>query len=137
VEIVDTVYLVAYLNPDDPRHEKALELINNLGMKRRISQAALIELDLLMKSRGFSPDERKRVWSIMEQIIPTDSIEVLVPLDFFIATSLYEEKGLDYFDALVAAQCIVRDAFPVTTDADILGTVKEYKAFKFQGKEVS
>ena len=87
MEIIDTVYLIAYLNPDDPRHEEALEIINDLGM-RRVSQAALIELDLLMKSRGFSPDERRRTWSIMERIIPRDSIEVLIPLDFFTATML-------------------------------------------------
>jgi len=134
VEIIDTVYLIAYLNPDDPRHEEALEIINDLGM-RRVSQAALIELDLLMKSRGFSPDERRRTWSIMERIIPRDSIEVLIPLDFFTATMLYEERGLDYFDALVAAQCIVRDALPLTTDADILRAVEERKIPKFRGNE--
>ncbi len=56
MELVDTVHLVAFLNPDDPRHEEAVELLSGLGAGRRISQAALIELDLL--GRGVSAPRR-------------------------------------------------------------------------------
>lgn len=128
LEIVDTVYLIAYLRANEARHEKALELLSGLGASRRISQAALLELDLLMKSRGFNPEEREKVWSFLEQLIPEDAVEVLLPADFLIAVRLHEEGGLDYFDALVAAQCILRGATPLTTDSDILRAVKEIKS---------
>jgi predicted nucleic acid-binding protein len=120
VELVDTVYLVAFINPDDPRHEEAVELLSGLGAGRRISQAALIELDLLMKSRGFSPEERESAWLVLTRVIPEDAVEPLTPQDFAAAVELHESKGLDYFDALVAAQCAVRGAKPLTTDAAIL-----------------
>ena len=120
MELVDTVYLVAFLNPEDPRHEEAAELLSGLGTGRRVSQAALIELDLLMKSRGFGPEERESVWLVLAQVIPGGAVEPLVPRDFAVAVELHESRGLDYFDALVAAQCLVRGAKPITTDAAIL-----------------
>jgi hypothetical protein len=52
VELVDAVHLVTFLNPDDARHEEAVELLSGLGAGGRISQAALVELDLL--GRGVS-----------------------------------------------------------------------------------
>ena len=125
MELVDTVYLVAFLNPDDPRHEEAVELLSGLGAGRRISQAALIELDLLMKSRGFSPEERESAWLVLTRVIPEDAVEPLTPQDFAAAVELHESKGLDYFDALVAAQCAVRGARPLTTDAAILKALEK------------
>jgi len=122
VEIVDTVYLVALLNPDDPKHEEAVELLSDLGTSRRVSQAALIELDLLMKSRGFTIEERRNAWLVLTRVIPEEAVELLAPKVFAVAVELYESEGLDYFDALVAAQCVVRNAKPVTTDIAILKT---------------
>jgi predicted nucleic acid-binding protein len=127
-EIIDTVYLIAYLKPDDEKHEEALKLLSELSRDRKVSQAALVELDLLMKSRGFSSEERGRVWSLLGQIIPKDFVEALIPIDFAIAVKLHEERGLDYFDALIVAQCISRNATPITTDTDILKTVKDFKS---------
>lgn len=122
MEIVDTVYLVALLNPDDPKHEEAVELLSDLGTSRRVSQAALIELDLLMKSRGFTIEERRNAWLVLTRVIPEEAVELLAPKVFAVAVELYESEGLDYFDALVAAQCVVRNAKPVTTDIAILKT---------------
>jgi predicted nucleic acid-binding protein len=122
VEIVDTVYLVALLNPDDPKHEEAVELLSDLGTSRRVSQAALIELDLLMKSRAFTIEERRNAWLVLTRVIPEEAVELLAPKDFAVAVELHESEGLDYFDALVAAQCVVRNAKPVTTDIAILKT---------------
>ena len=124
MEIVDTVYLVVFLNPDDPRHEEAVELLSDLGTSRRVSQAALIELDLLMKSRGFTIEERRNAWLVLTRVIPEEAVELLAPKDFAVAVELHESEGLDYFDALVAAQCVVRNAKPVTTDTAILKTLE-------------
>jgi len=125
VEVIDTVYLVAFLNPDDPRHKEAVELFSDLGASKRVSQAALIELDLLMKTRGFTLDERRNAWLVLTRVIPENAVEPLAPKDFAVAVELHESEGLDYFDALVAAQCVVRNAKPVTTDAAILKTFEK------------
>lgn len=123
-EILDTVYLVAYLRPSDPLHQEAEELLSKLGNGRAVSQAALLDLDLIMKSRGFTARERTRVWALLECVLPSGVIETLVPSDFAVAVELCETMGLDYFDALVAAQCVVRGARPLTTDGEIIEAVK-------------
>ena len=128
-EIVDTVYLIAYLRPSDPLHSRAMEIMESLGGHRRVSQASLIELDLLMKSRGFTTEERLKTWTFLRKIIPTEAIEPVNPQDFAIATLLTEKYGLDYFDALIAAQCITRNAKPLTTDKEIIEAItKELKS---------
>lgn len=125
LEIVDTVYIVAYLRRSDPLHGEAVSIVERLGPHRKVSQASLIELDLLMKSRGFTFKERLKSWTLLGKIIPEEAIEPLNPHDFAIATVLVEEHGLDYFDALIAAQCIARNAKPLTTDRDIVEIVSK------------
>jgi len=107
------------------RCEEAVELLSDLGAGRRVSQTSLIELDLLMKSRGFSPEERNEAWLVLAQVVPEGAIEPLAPQDFAAAVKLHESEGLDHFDALVAAQCMVRNAKPVTTDAAFLKTFEK------------
>ena len=125
MEIIDTVYLVAYFKPSDPLHEDATYLIENLDSNKVVSQASLIEFDLLMKSRGLSDDERLKVWLILHGFIGKDSIEPITPLDIIVATHLTTNYKLDYFDALIAAQCIVRGAKPLTTDREIVNTISK------------
>ena len=122
---MDTVYLVAYLKPSEPLHDEAVGVLESLGPNRKISQAALIELDLLMKSRGFTLDERLKTWKFLEKLIPAETVELIIPQDFTIAAVLTEKYGLDYFDGLVAAQCMVRNAKPLTTDKDIINVVSK------------
>lgn len=127
MEIVDTVYLIAYFKPSDPLHEDAVRIIENLGEERRVSQASLIEFDLLMKSRGLVFSERLKTWMLLNILINSDSIEPVLPLDMIIALHLYEKYSLDYFDALVAAQCIARNAKPLTTDKEITQAIARKK----------
>ena len=119
MEIVDTVYLVAYFKQTDPLHDNAVNVVENLGKERRVSEAALLELDLLMKARGFTEGERRAVWSLLSRVIDVNSVEPVYPLDFCVAVYLSEKYSLEYFDSLVAAQCIVRNAIPLTTDSEI------------------
>ena len=124
MEIVDTVYLVAYLNPEDPLHEEAVDILDGIGGERRVSQAALLELDLIMKSRGFSLEERVDTWTLLSALLD-GHVEPLTPNDFGLAAILSEVYGLDYFDSLVSAQCINRSAKPLTTDNAIIKAVEE------------
>ena len=119
MEIVDTVYLIAYFRPNDPLHDRAIEVLEGLDEERRVSQAALIELDLLMKSRGFNHRERDKVWTILSKVIDVRFIEPITPLDMAVSAYLTEKYKMDYFDSIVASQCIMRKASPLTADKEI------------------
>ncbi|MHA1595888.1 MAG: type II toxin-antitoxin system VapC family toxin [Candidatus Baldrarchaeia archaeon] len=123
MRIVDTVYLVAYFRSSDRLHGDAIRVIEGLGGDTVVSQAALLEFDLLMKARGFSDDERRKVWLVLHRFISRETVEPVTPLDMAVAAVIIASYGLDYFDALVAAQCVVRGAEPLTTDKEILGVV--------------
>ena len=120
MEIIDTVYLVAFLIDSDPLHDKAVQLIESLSLTRKISQASLLELNLLMKTRGFNWKQRLRTWLLLSSLIPKDLIEVILPLDLSLAAFIVYKYKLDYFDAIISAQCILRNAKPLTTDREIL-----------------
>jgi len=125
VKIIDTVYLVAYLRPSDPLHGEARRLLEEElpAGRARVSEAAIAELDLILKSRGAGTGEREKIWLLLSAVVG-DAVEPLLPGDMALAAWL-EERGLDYFDALVAAQCINRGAEPATTDEEILAAVEE------------
>ncbi len=124
MKIVDTVYLVAYLDPGSSLHREAARLLEEELPRggARVSTAALIELDLVMKSRGYTWREREEAWLLLAAVIG-DAVEPLTPMDMAEAARLQESRGLDYFDSLIAAQCINRGADPATTDREILETV--------------
>ncbi len=141
LEIVDTVYLIAFLRRTDALQSEAVKIIERLGKNTKVSQAALIELDLLMKSRGFSSNERIKTWTLLEKIIPVNAIEMLTSKDFALATILIDFYSMDYFDALIDSQCILRKAKLLTTDNDIISIVESLrieeleKRLKFQTLE--
>ena len=125
MEIIDTVYLVAFLIDSDPLHDKAVQLIESLSLTRKISQASLLELNLLMKTRGFNWKQRLRTWLLLSSLIPKDLIEVILPLDLSLAAFIVYKYKLDYFDAIISAQCILRNAKPLTTDREILQMISK------------
>ena len=47
MELVDTVYLVAFLNPDDPRHGGAVELLGGLPEEHEDAKHLATPLDHL------------------------------------------------------------------------------------------
>ncbi len=120
MEIIDTVYLVAYFKQSDPLHKDSVNIIEKLSEERVVSQASLIELDLLMKTHKFSIDERIKTWYILKQLINDKYIEPINPLDIIIATHLTSKYKLEYFDSLITAQCINRNAKPLTNDREII-----------------
>ena len=124
MKIVDTVYLVAYFRVEDPCHKEAREIIEKLGDEVKISEASLIEFDLLLGSRGFTLDERFETWMVLNSLIDDRDIEVVTPKDLFLATYMVYKYGIDYFDSIISAQCIIRRAIPITTDREILEIIK-------------
>ncbi len=124
MRLIDTVYLVAYFRPSDPNHDVAEELLESLGEGTFVSQAALIEFDLLMKSRGLGLGERLKALGLLDVLVD-EKLMPLTPADLAAAAYLFKRYELDYFDSLFAAQCVLREADPLTTDDEILKVVNE------------
>jgi len=118
IKLIDTVYLVAYINPTDKLHKEALQLIENINQQTLVSSYALIEFDLIMKSRGFTEDERIDTWTLLETKI-NGNIASPHPQDHRIAAEL-QKLNYDYFDSLIASQAVRLKAQPQTTDKMII-----------------
>jgi len=117
LRLLDTVVLAGALNPADRYHTRAEAHLEGLSREPQlfIPAVVLIEFDLLMKARGYSPSERHETWFELTPKIPTEKI--LSPTTVSAASAaLLEQDGLAYFDALVAAQAQELDAEVVTTD---------------------
>ncbi|MDK2373119.1 MAG: hypothetical protein QI197_07075 [Candidatus Korarchaeota archaeon] len=60
----------------------------------------------------------------------------LSPSDIALGAFL-SSKGLDYFDSLIAAQCLVRGAKPVTTDQGIIEVIEKREELLGEFEELS
>jgi len=83
-----------------------------------------------MKTRRLTLQERIQVWKILSLFITPDTVEQLTPLDLAAATYLSQTYQIDYFDSLIAAQCMLRAANPLTTDPAIKETLRRRKTIQ-------
>ena len=115
--VLDTVVLFAALSEADPRHEKALYHMGKLGEEGYyISAMALVELDIVLKSRGFSHEQRMEIFALLAADYPDARISQLSPTTFYLVAKIEKEHELDYFDACVAAEALLLDGIVVSTD---------------------
>jgi len=115
--ILDTVVLFAALSEADPRHERALYYMDKLGKEGYyISAMALVELDVVLKSRGFSHEKRMEIFALLAADYPGARVSPLSPATFYLAAKIEKEYQLDYFDACVAAEALLLDGIVVSTD---------------------
>ncbi|MDG6926248.1 MAG: PIN domain-containing protein [Nitrososphaerota archaeon] len=123
MRLLDTVALIAYLNPKDREHKRSKEYFEELNLEDSdifIPNTSLIEADLLMKIRGYDFSEREVSWRALESRVPeahllTNSISsIYSALEF-------QEKGLDYFDSLITSLARETDSPIITTDK-VIGT---------------
>ena len=115
--VLDTVVLFAALSEADPRHKRAVYYMEKLGEEGYyVSAMALVEFDIVLKSRGFSYEERMDIFALLAADYPHAKISPLSPITFYLAAKIEEEHGLDYFDACVAAEALLLDGVVVSTD---------------------
>lgn len=81
MKIVDTVVLIAYINPLDARCEKVTKHVTSLGEESDIfvPSASLVELDLELKTHNVSDEEREAIYSRLARLIPTENILPITP----------------------------------------------------------
>ena len=103
----------------DRAHEKSAAYLRLLSEPRYyLASIALIEFDIVMKSRGLTHEERRIKHALLARDYPATTVKVspLYPQVFYLASRIEEEDGLDYFDAGVAAEAKLLDGQVVSTD---------------------
>jgi predicted nucleic acid-binding protein len=79
VRIIDTVVLLAYLDKEDSRHDKAVDYIFDTGLRQDIfvPSVTLLELDLELKAHGVPYETRDSSHSRMARLIPQNRVTPL------------------------------------------------------------
>jgi predicted nucleic acid-binding protein len=120
--IIDTVVLYGAADTSDAYHQKSVDCLNKLGRDGfLLGGSALLEFDVLLKSRGFSPAGRMEEMNLMMLDFPgvVSSTHIVGPRTIYLA-ALYEEQfSLGYFDSLVAAEATEHDGAIVSTDREL------------------
>jgi predicted nucleic acid-binding protein len=117
--VLDTVVLFGAADPKDPAHEKSLIYLSRLDQPGfYIATFALLEFDVVMKSRGYTYAERTVRHALFARDYPTSSTKVrpLSPEILYLIAKLEGEEKVDYFDAGVAAEAQAYDGQVVSTD---------------------
>jgi len=118
--IVDTVALFAAADDSDRFHEEAVACLRKLGSGLLLGTCALLEFDVVLKSRGLSPEARRNEVTLLMLDFPAavSSTHPIGPGTVYLA-ALYEQQfGLDYFDSLIAAEATEHDGEVVSSDRE-------------------
>jgi len=112
----------------DPVHQSAKHYLNSLEHDKDlfVPSFALVEFDVVLKSRGLDCEQRKRLHALLMSDYPLISNRCLpiTPIVLYHTTRLEDEYELEYFDSGVVAQSLLLDRCIVTTDKRI-SAIKE------------
>ena len=118
--VLETDFLKALIDPRDrlhPRAERALEkLSEDEGWK--VASTAILELDLILKSRNFSDVERREIFEALSASIHGDKVLKLDLEAMRRACELRERYAFVdfYFDSLHLAIALSYDSVIVSSD---------------------
>lgn len=117
--IIELDLLIALVNREDGLHESASRLFEAAAKGRigkiTIAASALIEYELILRSRGYSEEDIAADIKALTKIknieeAPINSKVILA------ASSLRKKYPLTYFDSLHAATAILHDREIISTD---------------------
>ncbi|KXA96467.1 hypothetical protein AKJ37_05175 [candidate division MSBL1 archaeon SCGC-AAA259I09] len=117
--VLDTVVLFAAADEEDPRNETAKNYLDELREEGfLLASYSLVEMDIVLKSRGHSPEKRKEEQVLLLKDFPEldRKVHPVSPATIYIGVGLEQEQELDYFDAMIGAEAIEHDGRIVSTD---------------------
>jgi predicted nucleic acid-binding protein len=117
--VLDTVVLFGAADVKDPAHERSIAYLDRLSEPSYyLAGFALVEFDIVMKSRGLTHKERMMRHALLARDYPATTVKVrpISPHVLYLAATIEDEDGIDYFDAGVAAEAKVLDGKVVSTD---------------------
>ncbi len=121
--VIDTIVLFSAANTEHKWHligKTALKLVNT-NDNWWIPSFTLVEFDLVLKSRGFSNEERMEKYSLLIHDFPNilNKSYPITPLVLHETSRLEEVYELDYFDAGIAATSLAVDGKITTNDRQL------------------
>lgn len=118
--ILDTAVLFAAADRSDKYHKDAAGRLAAAGPRVLLSAAGLVEFDLVLRGRGYSPrNRREEVRSMMAEFPEVEAaMSTIVPRTLYLAAAIEEGYRLDYFDSLIAAEALTFDGKLVSSDRD-------------------
>ncbi|MGC8931696.1 MAG: type II toxin-antitoxin system VapC family toxin [Candidatus Methanodesulfokora sp.] len=114
--IADTEVLFA-MNPRDSMHAKALKALKIRGL--RVPDTALLEFQIVLRSRGRKPEEIATALEALENILAANHVpeQHTLSLRLLINQAEIEKSyGLSYFDSLIAASALAYDGIVLSDD---------------------
>ncbi len=119
-KLLDTVALVAYTEPSNPLHTRAITHVRSITSSNDVfvPSVALVELDFVMKKRGFNYHDRETIFELLSTPIPSAKIVKLTPDALKRAAVLDGVAGWasHYFDVMMVAMAEMYTAELITTD---------------------
>lgn len=126
--LVETDIVLAAINPKDPKHGEARQIINQLtGIY--LSPYTLIEIDLLIRSENLKILDQEKFWQKLAQALQYHEIRTLSPKPEYHKTAhkLREKHRLTYFDSLHAATAITEKLTLISYDEKAYQKLPELK----------
>lgn len=127
MQLADTIVLVGSLNTASAYHSRASKYLNLIATDQEtfVPAVNLIELDLVMKGRNYTFDQRRDAFDLLSDFIPESKIVPNSTTSLKIAAGL-EKDGMSYFDSLISAIAVEKEATVLTTD-DMISKVARVK----------
>ncbi|MGI0080325.1 MAG: PIN domain-containing protein [Nitrososphaerales archaeon] len=121
MQIADTIVLVAAINPRNKNHSLASRYLALMGSDEEtfLPIASAIEFDLVMKGRKYTPIQRRDALDWLEQVVPSSKIICNSLISLGGAAELQESRRMGYFDSIVTALAIEKNATVLTPDKQI------------------
>ncbi len=120
VLVADTE-LLFMLSPRDPRHKYALEILTKFGNELVVPDTALLEYEVVLKSRGCSLTEVKEALLAIKRIIDDYGLSEARTIDsttMIRHLEIMERYGLSFFDSLIASSTLALGGVVVSDDED-------------------
>lgn len=117
--VLDTVVLFAAADPKDKAHSRGLYYLDRLKQTDYyVACFALVEFDIVLKSRGYKYEERMTRHALLAKDFPLTNVKVrpLSPELLYVSSKLEGEEKIDYFDAAIAAEAKMYDGQVVSSD---------------------
>jgi predicted nucleic acid-binding protein len=117
--ILDSVVLFGTADSNDKNHERAKRHLRRVSDPAvYLGTFALMEFDIVMKSRGLTFEDRmeKLVSLLLDYPDLDQKVAGVTPATMYLASRLEGEAELEYFDAGVAAEALQLDGAVISTD---------------------
>jgi len=120
--VIDTVVIFAAADTKDKYHKIGLKYLQGVNEGLYFMPSfALMEFDIILKSKGYSFEERMEKYALFISDFPKIEkyIIEITPLTLYNLARFEYRYNLDYFDAAICAQSLQVDGIVITPDKEI------------------